>query len=82
MYLCLVVPQKLPKIEECGLQRGTGKIFGGVLTDVDEFPWMALLGYRHKITGRDVGFLCGGSLINKRYVLTAGHCTKEDETKL
>ncbi|XP_017890039.2 uncharacterized protein LOC108630945 [Ceratina calcarata] len=48
------------------------KILGGNQTSVIEFPWMALLAY-------DLGnplpeFRCGGSLINKRYVLTAAHC--------
>ncbi|XP_078036062.1 melanization protease 1-like isoform X2 [Augochlora pura] len=57
--------------EFCG-PATTPKIFGGNKTGVLEFPWMALLAYE---TGSDVPeFKCGGSLINKRYVLTAAHC--------
>ncbi|CAK9822834.1 Serine protease easter [Anthophora retusa] len=48
------------------------KIFGGNKTGVFDFPWMALLVYN---TGkRFPEYLCGGSLINQRYVLTAAHC--------
>lgn len=50
----------------------TQKIIGGNKTGVFEYPWMVLLGY-------DTGSgnpepRCGGTLINKRYVLTAAHC--------
>lgn len=58
----------------CGPTSTVNKILGGNDTDIDEFPWMALLQYRNS-TGH-FAFACGGMLINKRYVLTAGHCIK------
>ncbi|CAG9785716.1 unnamed protein product [Diatraea saccharalis] len=57
---------------ECGVDTNGDKIFGGQITELDEFPWMALLGYR-KSDGRRT-YQCGGVLINHRYVLTAAHC--------
>lgn len=62
----------LPSRSECGVQSSTSRIFGGESTDLDEFPWMALLEYEKN--GRSTGFSCGGALISKRYVLTAAHC--------
>lgn len=63
----------LPKPPNCGLDL-SDRIVGGQPTDLDEFPWTALIHYR-KPNG-NLGFHCGASLINSRYVVTAGHCIK------
>lgn len=47
------------------------RIYGGNKTAPFEFPWMVLIAYNTK-TG--LRFRCGGTLINKNYVLTAAHC--------
>lgn len=47
------------------------RIAGGKWTSLSEYPWMALLQYRKNL---QTAFACGGSLISKRYVLTAAHC--------
>lgn len=52
---------------ECGLRTVISNIVGGRITKVGDFPYMALLGY-------DGFYGCGGSVINKYYVLTAAHC--------
>ncbi|XP_065340212.1 CLIP domain-containing serine protease B9-like [Cloeon dipterum] len=48
-------------------------IVGGRMAGLTEHPWLAALVYRTR-NGQEV--LCGGALINNRYVLTAAHCIK------
>ncbi|CAH1173515.1 unnamed protein product [Phaedon cochleariae] len=56
----------------CGRQTANSdKIIGGIAVDPGDYPWMALLEYSSN-NGRRFG--CGGTLINRRYVLTAAHC--------
>ncbi|XP_011878430.1 PREDICTED: transmembrane protease serine 9-like [Vollenhovia emeryi] len=55
---------------ECGETGGiSNRIVGGKITIPHIFPWVvAILNKRN--------LHCGGTLINNRYVLTAGHCVK------
>ncbi|KAF2885021.1 hypothetical protein ILUMI_21137 [Ignelater luminosus] len=64
----------LPNRTVCGIDKSDERIYGGTITEIWEFPWMALLRYNHNDSGSDAGFNCGGTLINSRYVLTAAHC--------
>lgn len=45
----------------CGIQNYTGKIRGGLITELDEFPWNVLLIYEK--TGGMMEHGCGGVLI-------------------
>ncbi|KYB26592.1 Transmembrane protease serine 9-like Protein [Tribolium castaneum] len=67
----------LPK--NCGHLDTVDKIVNGNKTGLFEFPWMALLSYQ---TDRGPSFLCGGTIINENYILTAAHCVTNIKPKL
>ncbi|XP_023953996.2 venom protease [Bicyclus anynana] len=70
-----------PSPPECGISNASfGRIVGGVDAKLGDLPWMALLGY--SVRGAPTNWLCGGSLISARHVLTAAHCIHNQETSL
>jgi trypsin len=48
-------------------------IVGGQDTQSGEFPWQIALQRRY---GQTFSHRCGGSILNERWVVTAGHCVK------
>ena len=60
---------------ECGWRNTLSDLLGGRKPKIGEYPFVALLGYElRNVNGSEILYLCGGSLINKKYVLTAAHC--------
>merc|ERR1711976_256912 len=66
---------------ECGMRNVISNIVGGKKAKLGDFPYMALLGKIAQGDGK-ILYSCGGSLINKWYVLTAAHCVKKDNGEL
>ena len=50
------------------------KIIGGTDADIEDFPWQVYL--------RAGNYLCGGSIISEKWVLTAAHCAFDEDEKL
>uniref|UniRef100_A0A182MDL9 CLIP domain-containing serine protease n=1 Tax=Anopheles culicifacies TaxID=139723 RepID=A0A182MDL9_9DIPT len=61
----------LPNAPKCGLHL-SDRIYGGQTTNIDEFPWTALIEYQRE-DGR-FSFHCGGVIVNERYIVTAASC--------
>ncbi|XP_067619735.1 serine protease 7 [Eurosta solidaginis] len=68
----------LPGAPICGGVTISNKIYNGMDTDLNEFPWLVLLEYKRPSDTFSTN--CGGSLINNRYVVTAAHCLKSTLT--
>ncbi|XP_041030355.1 transmembrane protease serine 4a isoform X1 [Carcharodon carcharias] len=47
------------------------RIVGGIDASIDEWPWQVSLQYKKQ-------HLCGGSIINSQWILTAAHCFPEE----
>ena len=58
------------------IKLGGRRIVGGVKTDIRKHPWQVAL----TISGPDGNFLCGGSIIANKWVLTAAHCFVASDT--
>jgi len=58
--------------EQCGKKGSGSRIIGGKDAGHGEFPWQVSL--RIDPSYNPVGHFCGGTLLNKDWVLTAGHC--------
>ena len=60
-----------PKNGECGARLTSETVIGGDEAKLGEFPYIALLGY---LLNDEMYYLCGGSVLNTKYILTAAHC--------
>eukprot|EP00088_Acartia_fossae_P044349 TRINITY_DN4702_c0_g1_i5.p1 TRINITY_DN4702_c0_g1~~TRINITY_DN4702_c0_g1_i5.p1 ORF type:complete len:449 (-),score=40.10 TRINITY_DN4702_c0_g1_i5:66-1412(-) len=73
-------PSYLPslKTEDCGYFEDASKIVGGNNTKPGVYPFMALIG-KYVNNGQKTEYRCGGTIINRWYILTAAHCYLEND---
>ncbi|KAJ8687601.1 hypothetical protein QAD02_023395 [Eretmocerus hayati] len=65
---------------KCGHnQNSYDKIIGGSISRLGSWPWIANLGYIANATVNATQFLCAGSLISSRHVVTAAHCVRQKD---
>jgi len=60
---------------ECGRRGPESRIVGGHEAAPGEWPWQVKL--KNQQPGSNRFSTCGGSILNKDWVLTAGHCVKD-----
>ena len=70
--VCYILFSFLFKASSCGSKPAGSRIVGGAQAPKDSWPWQAML-----VTSWG-GQFCGGSLIDKEWVLTAAHCVVAD----
>lgn len=63
-------------LNQCGISVSKGNKLSGDLTDISDYPWLALIEYID--TSGKILLLCEGTLIHPQYVLTAGHCLVQE----
>jgi trypsin len=56
-----------------------GRIVGGDLTDISVLPYQVSLQIQQ---GNQYYHICGGSIIDAKYVVTAAHCTQTPNSKM
>ncbi|KAM3958875.1 LOW QUALITY PROTEIN: clip domain serine protease 4 [Aphomia sociella] len=72
----------LPQPPVCGVSNASfSRVIGGVDAHLGDFPWMAILGYKPR-RGSGARWLCGGTLVTSKHVLTAAHCIHLHEDDL
>ncbi|XP_014468865.1 PREDICTED: venom protease-like isoform X2 [Dinoponera quadriceps] len=60
---------------ECGFSNvSQHRFIGGEPAPLGAWPWITILGYTDSQDPNATRWLCGGVLISRRHVLTAGHC--------
>ncbi|XP_037042050.1 trypsin beta-like [Bradysia coprophila] len=57
---------------------GGARVYRGYPKDISDAPWMVYVRYMtYTSYGVRIDYLCGGTIVNKMYILTAGHCVTD-----
>ncbi|KAM4016318.1 transmembrane protease serine 13 [Anomaloglossus baeobatrachus] len=59
------------RCSDCGLQQRSSRIIGGTVAQLGDWPWQVSVQIH---TNNQFEHICGGTIINNRYVLSAAHC--------
>lgn len=74
--VCMKVSLAIKSDENCGVVDETeGLVIGGEEVIPNEWPWSVAI--FHKVDGVKFQFICGGTLVTRRKVITAAHCIHE-----
>ncbi|KAK0061847.1 trypsin-7 [Biomphalaria pfeifferi] len=73
VYICLLsCPEVKTQSTGCGPNHSRGRVVGGWPAAECEFPWQVAI---------TIGSVfCGGSIVDKRHIVTAAHCMKDKNT--
>lgn len=66
----------------CGMRPSVSPIVGGYDAEPNSWPWQVALFQRGKRDPTKHYFICGGSILNRRFILTAAHCVVRDDGPL
>ncbi|XP_018418368.1 PREDICTED: transmembrane protease serine 13 [Nanorana parkeri] len=59
------------RCSDCGNQKSSSRIIGGTTSTLGEWPWQISL---QVLNGKAYAHICGGTIINRNWIVTASHC--------